>query len=78
MEGEVTFASEPDRASWMPRGVGAAADLAAYADAAYQLRFALGPTVSEETLERVRDRHAAEAVFLLAEGVDPRLLGLAG
>lgn len=47
-----------------------------YADVVYRLRFGLGPTVAVQTLEEVRQAHEVEALRLIAEGVDPRLLGL--
>ena len=49
---------------------------ARFADAAYRLRYVLGPTISPETMERVRREHDAHADRLIAEGVSPRLLRL--
>lgn len=49
-----------------------------YAELAYRIRFGLGPMVSASTLDDVRKAHEQEALSLIAEGVSPRLLGLAG
>ncbi|KQW45931.1 hypothetical protein ASC77_18620 [Nocardioides sp. Root1257] len=49
-----------------------------YADTVYRLRYTLGPSVSSATRERLRQENEADALLLLAEGVSPELLGLAG
>ena len=49
---------------------------AEYAELAHSLRYRLGPTVSEETLERAYDVLEREARALLNAGVSAELVGL--